>query len=49
MKKDKTNVMGMLDVAKIAYEMMSYDTKDGKIDGLSVAEKVGEIHISYLR
>lgn len=42
MAKGKTNAMRILDAAKIAYEMMSYDVKDGKIDGLSVAEKVGK-------
>ena len=42
MAKGKTNAMRILDAAKIAYEMMSYDVKDGKIDGLSVAKKVGK-------
>ncbi|MCC2377081.1 Cys-tRNA(Pro) deacylase [Bacillus wiedmannii] len=41
MKKDKTNAMRILDKEKIEYSMMSYDPADGKIDGVSVAEKIG--------
>ncbi|AZJ21373.1 Cys-tRNA(Pro) deacylase [Bacillus wiedmannii bv. thuringiensis] len=41
MKKDKTNAMRILDKEKIEYSMMSYDPDDGKIDGVSVAEKIG--------
>ena len=37
----KTNAMRILDAKKIAYEMLTYDNKDGKIDGVSVAEKSG--------
>ncbi len=41
MKKiPKTNVMRILDGAKIPYQCYSYDPKDGKIDGISVAEKL---------
>lgn len=36
----KTNVMRILDKAKIAYEMTSYEVTDGKIDGNSVAQKI---------
>lgn len=42
MKIGKTNAMRILDGQKISYEVGSYDTKDGKIDGLSVAEKLNE-------
>ena len=42
MAKGKTNAMRMLDAAKIAYEMMSYEVKDGQIDGISVANKIGK-------
>ncbi|MFC0557595.1 Cys-tRNA(Pro) deacylase [Halalkalibacter alkalisediminis] len=42
MKKGKTNAMRILDKAKVAYEMMSYQADDGKIDGLSVAAKIGK-------
>ena len=41
MAKGKTNAMRILDSAKIPYEMMSYEVKDGKIDGGSVANKIG--------
>ena len=42
MAKGKTNAMRILDAAKVPYKMMSYEVKDGKIDGVSVAEKVGK-------
>lgn len=38
----KTNAMRMLDRAKIKYEILEYDVSDGKIDGVSVAKKLGE-------
>jgi Cys-tRNA(Pro)/Cys-tRNA(Cys) deacylase len=38
----KTNAMRILDAKKISYEVMTYDNKDGKIDGVSVAAKVGK-------
>jgi Cys-tRNA(Pro)/Cys-tRNA(Cys) deacylase len=38
----KTNAMRILDAKKIAYEVLTYDNKDGKIDGVSVAAKVGK-------
>lgn len=41
MKKDKTNAMRILDKEKIEYSMMSYNPEDGKIDGISVAQKIG--------
>lgn len=41
MKKVKTNAMRILDKEKIDYTMMSYSADDGKIDGVSVAEKIG--------
>ena len=42
MAQTKTNAMRILDAKKIAYEMLTYDNKDGKIDGISVAEKIGK-------
>lgn len=44
MAKDnnKTNVMRILDKAKIAYQFYFYDHEDGKIDGVSVAGKLGQ-------
>ncbi len=41
-KVSKTNAMRILDAKKIPYELTTYDVKDGKIDGVSVAEKVGK-------
>lgn len=41
MKSGKTNAMRILDKEKIAYTMMTYKTDDGKIDGVSVAAKIG--------
>ncbi|MFD1736349.1 Cys-tRNA(Pro) deacylase [Bacillus salitolerans] len=41
MKQPKTNAMRLLDSKKIAYRLMLYDSNDGKIDGVSVAEKIG--------
>ncbi|EIL8446426.1 Cys-tRNA(Pro) deacylase [Clostridium perfringens] len=41
-KKFKTNAMRILDSKKINYEMLSYESEDGKIDGVSVAHKIGE-------
>lgn len=38
---DKTNVMRVLDRAKVEYRAHFYDGSDGKIDGVSVANKVG--------
>lgn len=44
MAKDntKTNVMRILDRAKIEYQFYFYDHEDGKIDGISVANKLGQ-------
>lgn len=41
-KEIKTNVMRILDQAKIPYKAWFYENKDGKIDGVSVANKLGE-------
>ncbi|WP_066248882.1 Cys-tRNA(Pro) deacylase [Neobacillus drentensis] len=42
MAQVKTNAMRILDAKKIHYEMLTYENKDGKIDGVSVAEKIGK-------
>lgn len=42
MAQVKTNVMRLLEQAKIPYTMATYEVKDGKIDGEAVAEKVGK-------
>lgn len=41
-KDEKTNVMRILDRAKVAYTPHFYDHADGKIDGVAVAEKLGQ-------
>ena len=41
MSKGKTNAMRILDREKVPYQMMSYESGDGKIDGISVAGKIG--------
>jgi Cys-tRNA(Pro)/Cys-tRNA(Cys) deacylase len=41
-KQAKTNAMRILDSKKIDYELITYDSHDGKIDGVSVAEKIGK-------
>ena len=38
----KTNVMRILDKAGIQYNTYTYDHSDGLIDGISVAEKMGQ-------
>ncbi len=40
-KKLKTNAMRILDSKKVSYEMLSYESEDGKVDGISVANKIG--------
>ncbi len=38
----KTNAMRILDSKKVKYSVVEYDIEDGKIDGVSVAEKTGQ-------
>jgi Cys-tRNA(Pro)/Cys-tRNA(Cys) deacylase len=38
----KTNVMRILDKEGISYNTYTYDSNDGLIDGVSVAEKIGK-------
>ena len=40
MADNKTNVMRILDKAKIPYSTHFYTAEDGKIDGVSIAEKM---------
>ncbi len=42
MAKVKTNAIRILDAKKIVYEVLTYDNQDGKIDGVSVAGKIGK-------
>lgn len=37
----KTNAMRILDKMNIEYDVITYDIKDNKIDGISVAKKIG--------
>jgi Cys-tRNA(Pro)/Cys-tRNA(Cys) deacylase len=41
-KEKKTNAMRMLDKEKMKYEIYTYESEDGKIDGVSVAEKIDQ-------
>ncbi len=41
-KKDKTNVMRLLDQEGLDYTPNTYDVSDGIVDGLSVAKKIGQ-------
>ncbi|WP_303981356.1 Cys-tRNA(Pro) deacylase [Niallia circulans] len=44
----KTNAMRILDAERIPYSVHTYENKDGKIDGISVAGKIGkEIEMVY--
>lgn len=42
MAQGKTNAMRILDAKKISYELITYDSQDGKIDGVSVAHKINK-------
>ncbi|OCM99938.1 aminoacyl-tRNA deacylase [Clostridium sp. W14A] len=41
-KENKTNVMRILEAEKVAYRPYYYENHDGKIDGVSVAAKLGQ-------
>ncbi|KZE38490.1 aminoacyl-tRNA deacylase [Bhargavaea cecembensis] len=41
-KVQKTNAVRILDRQKAEYELIEYDTDDGQLDGVSVAEKTGQ-------
>lgn len=40
MAQGKTNAMRILDSKKVKYELITYESEDGKIDGVSVAQKI---------
>jgi len=42
MIQGKTNAMRILDSNKIQYSTHSYENKDGKLDGVAVAHKIGK-------
>ena len=39
--KNKTNVMRILDKAKLPYTPHEYDHEDGAVDGVTVAARLG--------
>lgn len=41
MAQVKTNAMRILSQHNVEYNVITYDNKDGKVDGISVAEKIG--------
>ena len=41
-KVQKTNAMRELDKNKVEYNVYTYESEDGKIDGLAVANKLGQ-------
>ena len=49
MANDKTNAMRILHKEGISYKTYSYDTSDGKIDGVSVADKIGAAEESVFK
>lgn len=40
-KTEKTNAVRLVEKAGVEYKMHTYDVSDGKLDGVSVAEKTG--------
>ncbi|MFJ7668596.1 Cys-tRNA(Pro) deacylase [Lysinibacillus sp. NPDC097195] len=40
-KHTKTNAIRLLEQQKIQFDILEYDTGDGQVDGVSVAEKIG--------
>lgn len=40
MAQVKTNALRLLDKENISYDILPYETQDGRIDGVSVAEKI---------
>lgn len=47
MSKVKTNAMRILDNHNIGYNIITYDKKDGKIDGVSVAKRLAKTQRRY--
>ncbi len=48
-KSKKTNVERILDQHKVSYTSVTYDLTDGKIDGVSVADKIGKSHTTVFK
>lgn len=49
MKQSKTNALRYLDTLKIPYKIFSYDIDDGKIDGISVCEKIDGNPLTFFK
>ena len=41
-KIDKTNALRIVETLKLKHEVLTYELTDGKVDGVSVAEKIGK-------
>ncbi len=41
-KHAKTNAIRLLEQQKMHFDVMEYETGDGQVDGVSVAEKIGQ-------
>jgi len=48
-KTKKTNAMRLLEKEGVDFETITYETKDGKIDGISVAAKIGRAPVSVFK
>lgn len=48
-KKKKTNAIRLLDQKKVPYEIFEYAIEDGLIDGISVANKTGQLPESVFK
>ena len=48
-KQSKTNALRHLDTLRIPYIVFSYDTDDGKIDGVSVCHKIKKDPIKFFK
>jgi len=40
-KIENTNAIRLVSLSEFSYEVRTYDTRDGRIDGISVSEKIG--------
>lgn len=47
--KGKTNAMRILDSLDIDYNILGYDVDDGRVDGISVSDKIGRPYESVFK
>jgi Cys-tRNA(Pro)/Cys-tRNA(Cys) deacylase len=47
--KIKTNVTRILTSSKLEFDIITYESKDGKIDGISVADKIGKSSLEVFK